>query len=135
MDPRASEPEGSVAALQPEAAVLPDESEPDPSLADAAEFADLTYAPPEPVIDDDPERLIGLGTQGLSALLGQPELIRREAPAQVWQYRGVDCVFDIFLYRKDDSDSVTYVEARDSEGNKTETRPCLNELLRARQAS
>ena len=131
--PQASGPEGGPAA--------PDggQSGPgstDPSLADAADVAELTYVPPkEPVIDDDPERLIGLGTQGLSALLGEPALIRRESPAQVWQYQGYDCVFDVFFYNKNETDSVTYVEARDAEGNKTAPRACLNELLKARPAS
>ena len=85
--------------------------------------------------DEDPERLIGLGTQGLYALLGEPKLIRREDPAQVWQYRGIACVFDVVLYRGDRGEQVTYIEARDDEGNKTASRACYNELLRARQLS
>jgi ABC-type Fe3+-hydroxamate transport system substrate-binding protein len=87
---------------------------------------------PEIEVDDDPERLIGLGPAGLNALLGQPELIRREAPAQIWQYRADGCVFDVVLYEEAYGERVTYVEARDGRGNRTETRPCLNALLRAR---
>ncbi len=86
-------------------------------------------------LDGDPERLIGLGSQGLFALLGEPELIRRESPAQVWQYQGTACVFDVVLYQRDGVESVTYIEARDSQGNKTAARSCFNDLLRARQLS
>ncbi len=85
-----------------------------------------------PEVDDNPERLIGLGPNGLNVLLGQPDLIRREPPARIWQYRSGACVFDIVLYEEADGERVTYVEARDSLGNRTEPRPCLNTLLRAR---
>lgn len=120
-------------ALQPDDAAETSEAadafglDPDPTA--------VVRKPAEPVIDDDPEQLLGLGPNGLFVLLGEPQLIRREAPAQVWQYRGLACVFDVVLYRRDEIESVTYIEARDSQGNKTPPRPCLNELLRARLAS
>lgn len=88
--------------------------------------------PPEPVIDDDPRRLMGLGPAGLGAILGEPQLVRREAPAEIWQYRSQTCVFDVFLYDQAGAQRVTYLEARDGDAAKIETRPCLNELLRAR---
>ncbi len=90
--------------------------------------------PPEPVIDDDPQQLVGIGPVALSAILGEPELIRREAPAEIWQYRGDDCVFDVFLYDTAGRREVTYVEARDVAAQRSDARACLNGLLRARQA-
>ncbi len=116
-----------------------DGSDPPEPKIDAAEeeggAAELATKPPEPEIDDDPERLIGLGPDALSDILGRPELIRRESPAQIWQYRGVDCVFDVVLYQEADGKAVTYVEARDGNGDRTAPRPCLNQLLRARLAA
>ena len=97
--------------------------------------AEVAARPPEPEVDDDPDRLIGLGPDALSDILGRPELIRRESPAQVWQYRGVDCVFDVVLYQQAGAKTVTYVEARDGDGDRTAPRPCLNQLLRARLAA
>ena len=44
-------------------------------------IANLPAAPPEPPIDDDPQQLYGLDSVALNALLGQPSLIRSEAPA------------------------------------------------------
>ena len=93
---------------------------------------EVAALPRDPEVDDDPERLIGLERDGLYDLLGMPEIVRRESPAQVWQYRGVTCVFDVFLYEDGEDSRVTYVEARDPRGAKGQTRQCLNELLRAR---
>jgi hypothetical protein len=87
--------------------------------------------PPEPVIDDNPDRLFGLDRTALSALLGEPALIRREAPAEIWQYRTATCVFDVFLYDAADTSRVQYIEARDSAAQQIDARGCLNQLLRA----
>lgn len=104
---------------------------PDPS-AETGASPPAQAALPDVEVDDDPERLIGLGPNGLNVLLGQPTLIRREPPAQIWQYRSSACVFDVVLYDEYDGERVTYVEARDSLGKRTAPRPCLNSLLRAR---
>jgi hypothetical protein len=111
-------------------------SETETGVADGGRAsAEVAGLPPEPEIDDDPGQLLGLEPDALSVLLGRPELIRREDPAQVWQYRGADCVFDVVLYQDAGGSSVTYVEARDGDGDRTEPRPCLNQLLRARLAA
>lgn len=89
---------------------------------------------PEPIIDEDPEQLMGMDRQALTGLLGQPTLVRREAPAEIWQYSEADCVFDLFLYQAGDDARVVYMEARDRDARRAETRDCLNGILRARQA-
>lgn len=86
------------------------------------------------VIDDNPARLMGLDTRGLTELLGDPGLIRREAPAEIWQYHGENCVFDVFLYEEGGLRKVTYLEARDATAQRVAERACLNEILRARLA-
>ena len=90
--------------------------------------------PPQPTIDDDPARIMGLGASQLTELLGQPELTRREPPAEIWQYRGRSCVFDVFLYEDAAGRRVTYLEARDDSAQRIAARDCLNQLLRARLA-
>ncbi len=77
---------------------------------------------------------MGLGPGALRTILGKPELVRREAPAEIWQYRNENCVFDVFLYDEAGRRQVTYIEARDGAAQKIEPRACLNELLRARLA-
>ena len=113
------------------------EVEPEPPAATTPQPAtepEIAALPPEPVIDDDPARILGLGPDKLTELLGQPELMRHEPPAEIWQYRGKTCVFDVFLYQEAGSVRVTYLEARDGSAQRIAERDCLNQLLRARLA-
>mgnify|MGYP000300744794 CR=1 FL=1 len=110
------------------------------SAAEAAPVApepapQVTLRRPEPPINDDPRQLIGLDRGGVTALLGSPALIRREAPAEIWQYVTADCVFDVVLYAAGQRYAVSYLEARDASAAVQEPRPCLNKLLRARQST
>lgn len=122
-----SQPEAPAAA-EPQAEAPPEaptETAPGPAIA---------ALPPEPMIDDNPARILGLGPDKLTELLGQPELTRREPPAEIWQYRGETCVFDVFLYEEGGTTRVTYLEARDANAQRVAERSCLNQLLRARLA-
>lgn len=129
-EPLAPKPAAETAAPAdgPEAGAVADEAAPPPP-----EVAELPpAAPPEPVVDDDPQRLMGLGRDQVDALLGAPDLVRREPPAEIRQYSAERCVFDVFLY--DDGGGgyrVTYLEARDLDAQRVAARPCLNRLLRA----
>jgi len=87
-----------------------------------------------PPIDDDPAQLMGLDRDGVGALLGTPDLVRREAPAEIWQYFAGDCIFDVVLYERGAGYAVSYLEARDTAAAVQPPRPCLGKLLRARQA-
>jgi len=110
--------------------------QPQPQAAQQAAPApapQVTLRAPEPPINDDPRQLIGLDRSGVTALLGSPALIRREAPAEIWQYVTAECVFDVVLYAAGQRYAVSYLEARDSAATVQEPRPCLNKLLRARQ--
>lgn len=105
---------------------------PQPEDATAAQPDTLAAIPPEPAINDDPQQLIGMGPASLNAFLGAPQLIRREAPASLWQYRAEGCVLDVVLYPDRQGDKVTYLEAREDGAVKIAPRTCLNKLLRAR---
>jgi hypothetical protein len=126
-------------------ALLTTQSEPEPQTPEDAEapaqpapLQDVepksAALPPVPAIDDDPARILGLGPEKLSEILGVPELTRREPPAEIWQYRGETCVFDVFLYEEAGATRVTYLEARDHNAQRVAERNCLNQLLRARLA-
>ena len=69
---------------------------------------------PAPLIEDlpGPDRLIGLSSDAVTAVLGAPEFRRREAPAEMWRYRGKTCFLDFFLYRDGAALRVAHVEAR-----------------------
>ena len=68
-------------------------------------------------VDADPERLIGLSVGEAAELLGRPALVRREPPAEVWQYAGRECVLHLFLYDNEGGgSSVTHYEMRGLDG-------------------
>ncbi len=88
--------------------------------------------PPEPVVNDDPNQFMGLDRSALTARLGAPDLIRREDPAEIWQYVTLDCVVDVVLYNRGPRYAVSYLEARDETAARQAPQPCLNRLLRDR---
>ena len=97
------------------------------------EEAALPPAKNLPPIDDRPERFLGLGTAELAQELGEPQLRRREAPAEIWQYRGKRCVLDLFLYPEAGTLKVTHIEARDRKAETYETKECLRQLIEAQR--
>lgn len=117
--PPATTASAATATVQPAAA---------PATAPAPQQAAL------PPIDDDPAQLMGLDRQGVAGLLGTPDLVRREAPAEIWQYSAGDCVFDVVLYQRGADYTVSYLEARDGRAAIQPPQLCLAKLLRARQA-
>lgn len=110
-----------------------------PAAAEAAPTQAVSTPTPQvaalPPVGDDPDKLLGLDRESLSALLGTPSLIRREAPAEIWQYLAGGCVFDVVLYQRGADYAVSYLEARDATAAALPARTCLNQLLRARQAA
>jgi len=78
-----------------------------------------------------PERLAGLTGTEVSALLGPPGFVRRDPPAEVWQYRTESCVLDLFLYA-DGADlplRVDYFEFRGRTVSGVAATECYRELL------
>ncbi len=106
-----------------------------PTVAAAAPvppIAPVTPPVPEkPAIDDDPERLMGLGAGQLTLMLGTPRFVRRDASAQLWRYRNKSCILDLFLYRDAGRPEyfVNHIEARRAEGGAALKRKCFGALL------
>ncbi len=48
---------------------------------------------------DSVDRLVGATPTALEAEFGQPTLLRRDGPAEVWLYRSSRCAIDLILYR------------------------------------
>lgn len=73
--------------------------------------------------------LVGMTAQQLGGLLGQPRYLRRENPAQVWQYTDRRCILDIFLYPEQGEYRVVHVETRDPRSlSALNVGSCLNGL-------
>jgi len=72
------------------------------------------------------DELLGQEGQAVKVALGQPRRVRKEAPAEIWQYDGGSCVVDLFLYPESGAPRVTHIEARDAvSGKAVDTNACL----------
>ena len=81
----------------------------------------------------DPQQVIGASEGAVARLIGQPELKRREEPAEVWQYRTRSCVFDVYLYpAAGGGRSVTHVDARHRREGGVSAAACLGEIVATR---
>lgn len=80
----------------------------------------------------DVEKLRGLTAPELARFLGEPDFVRQEPPAVVWQYRGTDCVLDLFLYSSADDLRVAYAETRDRGAARVSQSECYADLVAAR---
>ncbi len=79
-----------------------------------------------------PKNFIGLTTEKVSLLLGFPGLRRKEYPAEVWQYKSQECVFEIVFYIKNTTNKELkseYYEARDRSANEVNPQKCLTDIL------
>lgn len=81
-------------------------------------------APAQPIVVSS-DQLIGLSPTALLATLGSPRLLRRERPAEVWQYRVGSCVLDVFLYGTGEGARVVHLEARDGTAEPIAPQACL----------
>jgi hypothetical protein len=90
---------------------------------------DAVLQPAAAMIDGRSNAFIGLDGQALANAFGQPQMVRKEAPAEVWQYGGADCVVDFYLYDEDGRLKVAYVEARDMQADSAATERCVKSLL------
>jgi hypothetical protein len=75
-----------------------------------------------------PADLVGLDGPSLETLLGKPGLVRRDYPAEVWQYRNPSCVLDVYLYPDAERLTVTHAEARAPKIAGDPLRPCIARL-------
>jgi len=80
----------------------------------------------------DVERLRGLSAADLARLLGEPEFVRHEPPAVIWQYRSAECVLDLFLYRSADELRVAYAETHDRGVIRVSQSDCYADLIAGR---
>lgn len=83
----------------------------------------------EAEIRANPARLKGARASVAATLLGRPDFLRRERPAEIWQYYGSTCVLDLFLYGEGEAKSVAHVELRGRGPARGTDSACLAELF------
>jgi hypothetical protein len=93
---------------------------------DAEQATEVTYETAAPA---DPDEVMGLRRDEVQQLLGKPGLVRREAPAEVWQYESRGCVLDVFLYEASADLEVVYIEARNGAAVTAATATCLGAVM------
>ena len=76
-------------------------------------------------------KILDLDATEVMEILTHPNLKRREAPAEVWQYAGSDCVLHVFFFPRESDGQilVKHVEATGVKGQKFSTNACLAHLL------
>ena len=104
----------------------------DKSSSSGAQIKKASAQPAAPILSNDPNSFIGLGDAELSRTLGQPKQVRRDEPAEIWQYSGADCVVDFYLYAADAGGlAVAYMEARNQAAEATPADRCVKSLMQS----
>ncbi len=124
--PPSASPVASPAEASAEAPAETKEAEPE---AEEPAPRQIAKAPP-PL---KPERIMGLTRTELLDLLGKPDFLRRDAPAEIWQYRGKECILDVFLYDSGEYYRVLHFEVRERTAKSVSTGRCFTALLEARK--
>ena len=101
-----------------------------------------SYRPPERVpIAASPsaqtpaaQRLMRMNANEVVATLGEPEFKREENPAQIWRYRGRNCVLELMLYKLDREYQVRHVETRDENFKQVSPDSCISSVSSAKRA-
>jgi hypothetical protein len=105
-----------------------------PALAIVALLTGCQAAPPPPDAVHSAS-ILGLDSGAVRKLLGEPGLIRRDTPAEVWQYRTASCVLDVVLYDQASGPRVVYTEARTPAAEPTQAGPCLSDVLTTKRSA
>jgi hypothetical protein len=87
------------------------------------------------ILNKSDKQMIGLQDRDLTAALGEPNHVRHDEPATIWQYAADDCVLDFYLYKADAGMQVAYVEARDRKAQSEVTQNCVHSLLQPSSAA
>ena len=78
------------------------------------------------------DQLLNLKPKAFINFFGDPRIIRKESPAEIWQYQSKICVLNIVFYGSGKSYlnmRAEYVETRDRNTKKIESQICINSIL------
>lgn len=115
--------------------LAPSTSEPQVSKPAAEQGAPLRRPEaPTQTASTPPAQLLGMSRADIIKHLGPPSFQRRDRTALLLRYREGRCILDLFLYPRGQSEAgkaVDYIEARAANGQRIETRPCIDAVLKA----
>lgn len=78
--------------------------------------------------------LIGLASREVESLFGQPRFVRRDGPAQIWQYGTDACTVNLFFYREGPMLRVRHVEFRNRSADLATAGGCEGAVVSMVQA-
>jgi hypothetical protein len=102
---------------------VPSPRAPAAPLDGAVTIAPETPSRPRLEVRDLPG-LDNISERELVSRLGEPDFTRKEASAQIWQYRSDSCVLDVFLYPEDGGLKVVHAATRDRAKLKSPENSC-----------
>lgn len=114
----------SACAGNPQTASGPNSGRGTDSSASETRSGQQAMMPAGPVTE--PARLRGLNPLQVRSVLGKPGFTRRDAPAEIWQYRARACTLDLFLYDEGGGQAVAHYAVRGSQP--VSERDCFDEL-------
>lgn len=79
-----------------------------------------------------PSALKGMSAAAIQRALGRPGFVRRDPPAEIWQYRVKVCTLDLFLYEEKGRKVVAHYAVRAPNGGFMGDVACLDEVLARR---
>ncbi|MBX7147110.1 MAG: hypothetical protein K1X44_07365 [Alphaproteobacteria bacterium] len=91
--------------------------------------------PTEPVplslasLSENPQNIIGIDQEKVKNLLGEPFLVKRDPPAEVWQYKNDQCILDLFLYEQSSIYRVLYIETRTPKAETIAAPMCFKSIF------
>lgn len=114
IEPVAPEPAETATAVEPP---------PEPEVA-------VVPPPPPPPPVPDVETFLNRNGVEIAGVLGEPGFVRRDPPAELWQYRAAACTLDLFFYDDGDEDyRLAYLDFR-GVGDEPEARDeCLRAII------
>jgi hypothetical protein len=97
--------------LPSETAVVPEVSNPATAAVASPRSPSASSAASRDVAADV-AALVNMSPVDVIAAFGSPDFTRRDAPAEVWQYRSAACVLDVFFYPEGRNLRVAYATTR-----------------------
>ncbi len=112
--------EAAVETAEPETTVASLSATPEPAPEPAP------APPPVP----DTQSFLRLSGVEITEILGKPGFVRKDPPAELWQYRTGRCTLDLFFYDEGGGAyALAYLDFRGTDGTSAGRDDCLREIL------
>ena len=95
----------------------------------------LALMPPPPPGGLAPSALKGMSGAQAEYSLGRPSFVRKDPPAEIWQYRVKACTLDLFLYEENGRLAIAHYAVRVPNGGTIADLACLDDVIARRDGT